>query len=697
MAEIKHSTPYPIPLTSNTAPAPFEASASTSSWGAFRAFTESLTDDWAATGMSETSSQWVQIKLDQAIRIWGFKISVRTTITAQDAGQLPYNFKIHGSQDGSSFTEIYSCSAAPKEWFVVYDAANMKYDWASPQMIEISTGEAYQYYRFEFFNCQTIDKTNSVTSTLVNNVKITYLQLFQVEGTPGNYTVEFKDWDGTSLKTETVEPGKSATAPSDPHREGYTFAGWDKDFSNVQSNLIVTAVYEIITVRYTVTFLDWDDTVLKTESVPAGGNATAPPNPTRDGYTFSGWNKSFQNIQSDITVKALYKAVAGYFTVTFLDWDETVLKAQSVEQGSNATPPLPPFREGYAFDHWSDSFLNIQSDMRIWAVYRIIRDPAAIKIYREDTLVQTIRNVISAKLHDSLDGELAFEFTTLMDQGGAIKSGYLAEFEGRYFNIVRVSKSISSGMMLFSATCEHVSNVLNDDCYNLEEFDFTGPPASGLQILLNGTQLLPGTVEYSDAVTMKINKKCTRRAALMQYIAILGGEIEYSGNKINILKHRGSNAVKELLDHKNVTDVSVISDIRSNTESYDVKFHKKSDFSIGDEVHIAFDPLQIDTLTRIISIEYNPFYSYSCRVEVGNYRPSINDSLYRLEQESNSSKEIISKIQTDYDNFKNTYKEVRNLTVGDSTFSVTFSDGSMSRYSYSVDSAGRITSISKGG
>ena len=58
------------------------------------------------------------------------------------------------------------------------------------------------------------------------------------------YTVTFKDWDGTVLKTEQVEQGTSATAPSNPTREGYNFTGWDVDFSNVTSDLTVTAQYE---------------------------------------------------------------------------------------------------------------------------------------------------------------------------------------------------------------------------------------------------------------------------------------------------------------------------------------------------------------------------------------------------------------------------------------------------------------------
>ena len=66
--------------------------------------------------------------------------------------------------------------------------------------------------------------------------------------TPSNpgvttYTVTFKDWDGDILKTQTVNAGSAATAPADPIRSGYVFAGWDKSFSNVTTDLVVTATY----------------------------------------------------------------------------------------------------------------------------------------------------------------------------------------------------------------------------------------------------------------------------------------------------------------------------------------------------------------------------------------------------------------------------------------------------------------------
>ena len=63
-----------------------------------------------------------------------------------------------------------------------------------------------------------------------------------------SYTVTFKDWDGTILSEQLVVQGSAAPAPSVPTREGYQFIGWDVDFSNVTSDLVVTAQYEEIVV-----------------------------------------------------------------------------------------------------------------------------------------------------------------------------------------------------------------------------------------------------------------------------------------------------------------------------------------------------------------------------------------------------------------------------------------------------------------
>jgi len=236
--------------------------------------------------------------------------------------------------------------------------------------------------------------------------------------------------------------------------------------------------------------------------------------------------------------------------------------------------------------------------------------------------------------------------------------------------------------------------------YNITEFDFTGDPKAGLSQLLSGTPFSAGLVDFTENITMKINQKASRRAALMQYIAILGGEIEYDGYNINIRSHRGSAQYIPVMGSKNVTNVAVSHDSRENASSYDISFFKLMDLAVGDNVHIIFYPLGINVKTRIISLEYNPFYRYNIRVEVGRYRPSISDTFYRIESSLNNVGSSVDEIQTQVNDLGVSYTIVSDLVVTDTTIDVTYTveKGDThqyhAQYQYTTDSGGRITSIS---
>ena len=197
--------------------------------------------------------------------------------------------------------------------------------------------------------------------------------------TVNSYTVTFVDYDGTVINTQTVEYGKSATAPADPTRDGdaqytYTFAGWDTDFSKITADTTVTATYSSTVNSYTVTFVDYDGTVLNTQTVEYGKSATAPADPTRDGdaqytYTFAGWDTDFSKITADTTVTATYTSTVNSYTVTFVDYDGTVLDTQTVEYGKSATAPADPTRDGYTFTGWDTGFENITADITVTATY----------------------------------------------------------------------------------------------------------------------------------------------------------------------------------------------------------------------------------------------------------------------------------------------------------------------------------------
>lgn len=147
------------------------------------------------------------------------------------------------------------------------------------------------------------------------------------------YTVKFVDWDGTILKEQVVNEGEDATPPADPSREGYTFDGWEGDYTNVNTNVTITAKYtKDAEELYTVTFYDYDGTtVLKTEEVNPGGDATPPEDPTKAGATFIGWSSSYVNVYENIDTIAVFSDSKNIFALEGEAEDGSVIVTLSLK------------------------------------------------------------------------------------------------------------------------------------------------------------------------------------------------------------------------------------------------------------------------------------------------------------------------------------------------------------------------------
>ncbi len=157
----------------------------------------------------------------------------------------------------------------------------------------------------------------------------------------------------------------SAIAPDSPEREGFRFMEWDKGFSNVTENL---EIYSKYIQQVTVLFVDYDDTILDFQQIDIDGNAVAPNDPTRQNYRFIGWDQNLDNIKTDLTVKATY---IRQYDVTFLDYNGTLLKKEVVDEGGNATAPDNPSKEGFDFVDWDTPFTDVHSDLTVTAIYKI--------------------------------------------------------------------------------------------------------------------------------------------------------------------------------------------------------------------------------------------------------------------------------------------------------------------------------------
>ena len=108
------------------------------------------------------------------------------------------------------------------------------------------------------------------------------------------------------ISTQMVDWGTAAKTPTEPIREGYTFNGWDKDYSCITEGTTLTAQYRKR--NYLVTFTDSDGTILSSQRIDYGDAADVPTDPTPpSGYVFVGWDSTaYQKITGRTNINAVY-------------------------------------------------------------------------------------------------------------------------------------------------------------------------------------------------------------------------------------------------------------------------------------------------------------------------------------------------------------------------------------------------------
>lgn len=120
-----------------------------------------------------------------------------------------------------------------------------------------------------------------------------------------------------------------------------------------------------------VTFVNWDDSPFTAEplSVEYGKNAVAPEIPVREGYTFTGWDKTLTSIKEDCTIKAQFKI--NTYNVKFFDSKGKILKSEKVVYNQSATAPTEVNTPtGYKFLGWNtDEYLSVKSDLSVYGIY----------------------------------------------------------------------------------------------------------------------------------------------------------------------------------------------------------------------------------------------------------------------------------------------------------------------------------------
>lgn len=146
-----------------------------------------------------------------------------------------------------------------------------------------------------------------------------------------------------------IKYGDTAIVPDDPVVDGKYFISWNRNSFIIFKNTDIHAVLTPIP-TYVVRFVDHDDTVLKEQQVFEKTAATAPNNPTRTGYTFTGWDQEFNNVTNDMDVNAVYRI--NEYTATFkVDGEED--RVLSFAYKATVTAPQMAAKAGHTFA-WTD-------------------------------------------------------------------------------------------------------------------------------------------------------------------------------------------------------------------------------------------------------------------------------------------------------------------------------------------------------
>ena len=199
-----------------------------------------------------------------------------------------------------------------------------------------------------------------------------------------DYTVVFKNYDGTVLSSTTYHYGDTVNAPTNPTKLAdntytYAFKSWDKEVVNVAGDATYTATYDATYIDYTIVFKNYDGTVLSSTSYHYGDTVNAPTNPTKSAdstysYAFKSWDKEVVNVAGDATYTATYDAAYIDYTVVFKNYDGTVLSSANYHYGDTVNVPANPTKPAdntytYAFKSWNKQVVNVDGDATYTATY----------------------------------------------------------------------------------------------------------------------------------------------------------------------------------------------------------------------------------------------------------------------------------------------------------------------------------------
>ena len=247
--------------------------------------------------------------------------------------------------------------------------------------VENPTKEGYTFIGWYDINDKKVNHPITVTKNM------TLYSKYEIN----SYKVSYYNEGVKYIDDQKINYGENALKPNtDPSKIGYTFKYWSLkengekyEFSTkITKDISLYAVYEIN--KYTVTYIN-EGVEYNKETAEYGSVITSIQNPTKEGYTFTGWyTKGNEKVSYPITVTENITLYSKYeinsYKVSYYNEGKKYIEDQKINYGENALKPnTNPSKIGYTFKYWSlkengeeyEFSTKITKDITLYAVYEI--------------------------------------------------------------------------------------------------------------------------------------------------------------------------------------------------------------------------------------------------------------------------------------------------------------------------------------
>ena len=187
--------------------------------------------------------------------------------------------------------------------------------------------------------------------------------------------------DNEIFATDSLAVGESIVPIAEPAKEGYTFSGW--------SNIPETMPAEDITITgtftantYTITYMV-DNEIFATATIAYGDTIVPIAEPSKEGYTFSGWSSIPETMPAeDVVIKGSFNV--NYYALKYIV-DNEPFATDSIAYGTIIELREEPIKEGYKFSGWSEAPETMPAhDVEIYGNF-IFSSVTDVKVYSEQS------------------------------------------------------------------------------------------------------------------------------------------------------------------------------------------------------------------------------------------------------------------------------------------------------------------------